>query len=136
LQGAGKPGAAAMKYLLVALVALLGVLQYRLWIAEGSLAEKHRLEREVEMQQAFNRELEARNAVLEREVLDLQTGNDGLEQRAREQLGLVREGEIFYQFVPESERPAAAVGSDHSREIGAVSALGIPATPDPETVAE
>ena len=37
--------------------------------------------------------------MLEREVLELQTGNQGVEQRAREQLGLVREGETFYQFV-------------------------------------
>ncbi len=115
-----------MKFLLVALVALLGVLQYRLWIADGSLAEKHRLEREVEVQQAINRELEARNAVLEREVLDLQTGNDGLEQRAREQLGLVREGEIFYQFVPEQDRPAASVGSDESRAVEGGTAAALP----------
>lgn len=121
-----------MKYLLVALVVLLGVLQYRLWIAEGSLAEKHRLQRQVEQQQIFNRELEARNAVLEREVLDLQTGNDGLEQRAREQLGLVREGEMFYQFVPESSRPATTVGSDESRAPGVV----VPALPATESVAE
>ncbi|MFO7549968.1 MAG: cell division protein FtsB [Haliea sp.] len=125
-----------MKYLLLALVALLGVLQYRLWIAEGSLAEKHRLQRQVEEQQAFNRELEARNAVLEREVLDLQTGNEGLEQRAREQLGLVREGEIFYQFVLEPDRPAASVGSDHSRAVEAAKAIVIPALPDTESETE
>lgn len=111
-----------MRYLLLALVALLGVLQYRLWIADGSLAEKHRLQGEVETQQAINRELKARNAVLEREVLDLQTGNEGLEQRAREQLGLVRKGEMFYQFVPESERPASTVGIDESRAVGASAA--------------
>lgn len=121
-----------MKYLLLALVALLGVLQYRLWIAEGSLAEKHRLQREVETQQAVNRELKARNAVLEREVLDLQTGNEGLEQRAREQLGLVREGEMFYQFVPETQRPVATVGSDESRAVGASMA----SEPDMETEVE
>jgi cell division protein FtsB len=111
-----------MRYLLLALVVLLGVLQYRLWIADGSLAEKHRLQGQVEEQRAVNRQLEARNAVLEREVLDLQTGNEGLEQRAREQLGLVRKGEMFYQFVPESERPVATVGSDESREVGALTA--------------
>ena len=78
---------------------LLVVLQYRLWIAEGSLAERHRLERQIQQQTRINEELQARNAALEREVLDLQTGNKGLEQRAREQLGLIREGETFYQFV-------------------------------------
>lgn len=93
-----------MRWLLLALLLLLGVLQYRLWIAEGSLAEKHRLEREVEEQTAINSELQARNAVLEREVLELQSGNKGVEQRAREQLGLVREGETFYQ-VDDSAEP-------------------------------
>lgn len=125
-----------MKYLLVALVALLGILQYRLWIAEGSLAEQHRLERQVTAQQAVNRELEARNAVLEREVLDLQSGNDGLEQRAREQLGLVREGEVFYQFVPEPDRPVTSVGSDHSRAVDAAAAMASPALPEPESSPE
>jgi cell division protein FtsB len=93
-----------LRWLLLALLLLLGVLQYRLWIAEGSLAEKHRLEREVEEQTAINSELQARNAVLEREVLELQSGNKGVEQRAREQLGLVREGETFYQ-VDDSAEP-------------------------------
>jgi cell division protein FtsB len=78
---------------------LLAVLQYRLWIGEGSLAEQHRLELQVEEHVRINSELTARNAVLEREVLELQNGNKGLEQRAREQLGLIREGETFYQLV-------------------------------------
>ena len=88
-----------MRWLLVALLLILGVLQYRLWIAEGSLAEQARLKRQVEEQTRINEELRQRNAVLEREVLELKTGNSGVEQRAREQLGLVKEGEVFYQFV-------------------------------------
>ncbi len=95
-------GAGNMKYLLAGMVLLLVALQYRLWFAEGSLAERHRLQQQVQREEAVNSELRARNAVLEREVLDLQSGNDGLEQRAREQLGLVREGEVFYQVVPEA----------------------------------
>ena len=90
-----------MRWLLIVLLVLLGILQYRLWLGEGSLAERHRLQRQVEEQASINEELRARNAVLEREVLELQTGNEGLEQRAREQLGLVKEGETFYQLVEE-----------------------------------
>ena len=94
-----------MRWLFLTLLLLLGVLQYRLWIAEGSLAEQRRLELQAEEQSRINTELEARNAVLEREVLELQSGNEGVEQRAREQLGLVREGETYYQVVdsPEAE---------------------------------
>lgn len=88
-----------MRWLLAGLLAILVVLQYRLWIAEGSLAERHRLEQQIEEQAGINARLQARNTALEREVLDLQSGNKGLEQRAREQLGLIRQGETFYQFV-------------------------------------
>ena len=88
-----------MRWLLLSLLVVLGALQYRLWFAEGSLAEQHRLELQVEEQTLINSELQARNSVLDREVLELQSGNNGVEQRAREQLGLIREGEIFYQVV-------------------------------------
>lgn len=94
-----------MRWLLVTLVLLLGILQYRLWFAEGSLAEQHRLKLQIEDQKRINSELQARNAVLEREVLELQTGNKGVEERAREELGLVREGETFYQIV-DKPKPA------------------------------
>ena len=87
-----------MRWLLGVLLVLLVILQYRLWIAEGSIAEQQRLKAQVEEFTRVNAELEARNAVLEREVLELQTGNGGVEQRAREQLNLVREGETFYQI--------------------------------------
>jgi cell division protein FtsB len=86
----------------------LAVLQYRLWFADGSLAEQHRLEKQVEEQTLVNEQLRERNAVLEREVLELQTGNEGVEQRAREELGLVREGETFYQLVDEQAEQESA----------------------------
>ncbi len=94
-----------MRWLLLTLLLLLGILQYRLWFADGSLAEQHRLQLRVEEVTRINSELQARNAILEREVMELQSGNKGVEQRAREQLGLVREGETFYQIV-ESPEPA------------------------------
>jgi cell division protein FtsB len=92
-----------LRWLLVVLVLLLGILQYRLWFAEGSLAEQHRLQLQIEEQTRINAELQARNAVLEREVMELQSGNKGVEQRAREQLGLIKEGETFYQIVEPPE---------------------------------
>ena len=98
-----------MRWLLAVLLLILAVLQYRLWFAEGSLAEQRRLELQVEEQTRINNQLLERNAVVEREVLELQTGNKGVEQRAREQLGLVRKGETFYQVVEDpAPRPAAA----------------------------
>lgn len=105
-----------MRWLLASLVTLLLVLQYRLWIAEGSLAEQHRLEQQVREQSAVNARLEERNAVLERDVLELQNGNDSVEERAREELGLIREGEVFYQFVDGDSHPAGDNSSDNSSD--------------------
>ena len=87
-----------MRWLFAILLVLLAVLQYRLWIAEGSIAEQQRLKQQVQQFIDENEQLRERNAVLEREVLELQTGNAGVEQRAREQLNLVREGETYYQM--------------------------------------
>ena len=92
--------------MLLVLLLILGMLQYRLWFSQGSVAEQLRLEKQVEEQSNINRALRARNAVLEREVLELQNGMEGVEQRAREELGLIREGEVFYQFVDRDDAGA------------------------------
>jgi cell division protein FtsB len=93
-----------LRWLLLVLVGLLAVLQYRLWFAEGSLAEQKRLEAQVREQTRVNGELRERNAVLEREVLELQSGNQAVEQYARENLVLIREDEVFYR-IEDGERP-------------------------------
>jgi cell division protein FtsB len=122
-----------LRWLLVALLAILLVLQYRLWIAEGSLAEVNRLEQQFEEQTLINRQLQQRNALLELEVLELQTGNQGLEQRAREQLGLIREGETFYQFVDgQSARPEALPAA---ADVTVTAAGGATAEPSAAVVA-
>ena len=94
-----------MKWLALGLLLLLVLAQYRLWLAEeGSLAELHRLEQEIERQEALNENLRDRNAELEHEVVELQQGLETVEERAREDLGMIREGETYYQVV----EPAAA----------------------------
>jgi cell division protein FtsB len=101
-----------MRWLLVVLLMLLALLQYRLWFAEGSLAERHRLEAKIEELQRINRQLGERNAILERDVLELKTGNAGIEQRARSELGMIRKGEVFYQIVEPTPAPPAAAAAD------------------------
>jgi len=88
-----------MRKLIVLLLLLLVYLQYRLWLGDGSLQEVWELHREVEAQRAENLQLRERNAALEAEVRDLQQGLDAIEEHAREDLGMVKEGETFYQLV-------------------------------------
>ena len=103
-----------MKWLALGLALLLLLAQYRLWMAEeGSLAELSRLEAQISEQQQMNAELEARNARLEQEVLELQQGLETVEERARQDLGMIREGETYYQVVEDA--PRGEGGQDNDR---------------------
>lgn len=88
-----------MKALLAVLLVLLTGLQYRLWVAEGSWADVTRLEREIEKQASENERLQERNRRLSIEVQALKNGLDSVEERARQDLGMIREGETFYMMV-------------------------------------
>lgn len=81
------------------LVLLLGYLQYRVWFGDGNLIEVFQLHDEVEARRVENSRLHERNAVLDAEVRDLQQGHDAIEEHAREDLGMVKDGETFYQIV-------------------------------------
>ncbi|WAE54874.1 cell division protein FtsB [Stutzerimonas frequens] len=86
-------------WLFVVLILLLGGLQYRLWVGEGSLAQVNSLNKQIADQQSENERLLERNRILEAEVLELKQGMETVEERARQELGMVKEGETLYQFV-------------------------------------
>lgn len=92
-----------MRLLIAILVLLLFTLQLTLWFGEGSLSEVWQLRQQVERQQLDNQLLRERNAALEAEVRDLKQGLDAIEERARNELGMVKQGERFYQIIPETE---------------------------------
>ena len=94
-----------MRWLIGGLLGLLLLLQYRLWFAEGGLAEANRLQAQLEEVEAENAELTARNEALTREVIALQDGTEAVEKNARENLGLIKEGEVYYQFIEEPKAP-------------------------------
>ncbi len=81
------------------LLIVLVLLQYRLWVGDGSLAEVWQLHRQVEIQKAENNRLEERNQTLDAEVQDLKQGQAAIEERAREELGMIRKDETFYQII-------------------------------------
>ncbi|HSC85213.1 MAG TPA: cell division protein FtsB [Pseudomonas sp.] len=85
-------------WLFVVLVLVLSGLQYRLWVGEGSLAQVTDLKRQIAEQQGENERLLERNRILEAEVLELKQGTETVEERARHELGMVKEGETLYQL--------------------------------------
>ena len=89
-----------MKLIIVVLVLMLVGLQYRIWFGDGSLSEVVQLSQELEKQKSKLKQLENRNRILEAQVLDLQNGLDAFEEKARNDLGMIKEGETFIQLIP------------------------------------
>jgi len=90
-----------MKVLISLLAIAIVALQYRLWIGEGSVAHVVRLNAEIRKQQAENDRLIERNKYLAAEVDALKNGTEGIEERARTQMGMIKEGETFFMIVDE-----------------------------------
>ncbi len=85
-----------MKWMIALLVIALITLQARLWVGEGSLADIARLERSIDKQERLNSRDRERNRMLEVEIAHLKNGLGGIEALAREDMGMVKEGETFY----------------------------------------
>ncbi|MGE8501632.1 cell division protein FtsB [Ectopseudomonas oleovorans] len=83
-------------WLFIVLILLLVGLQYRLWVGEGSLAQVSRLQQQIAEQQGENERLLERNRILEAEVMELKRGMETVEERARQELGMLKEGETLY----------------------------------------
>jgi len=89
-----------MRIVILILVVLFVLLQFKLWFGEGGFREVTRLETRVEEQRQKNTDLLQRNAELQAEVEDLRERLDAVEERARNELGLIKPAEQFYQVVP------------------------------------
>ncbi|WXL27207.1 cell division protein FtsB [Ectopseudomonas mendocina] len=85
-------------WVFVVLLALLAGLQYRLWVGDGSLAQVRELKQQILDQQGENQQLQERNRILEAEVMELKSGMETVEERARHELGMLKEGETLYQL--------------------------------------
>ncbi|PMR73392.1 cell division protein FtsB [Billgrantia endophytica] len=100
-----------LKWLAIALAVLLALLQYRLWFGDGGVQELREIRDRVAVLNAANKPLRDRNARLGAEVVDLKTGLDAIEERARSDIGMVRTDEHFY-WVPGVVIEAGIQGAD------------------------
>lgn len=104
-----------MRWLSVALVALLLLLQYPLWLGKGGWLRVWDVDRQLQQQKEGNKKLETRNAGLDAEVRDLKQGYDAIEERARFELGMIKPDEVFVQIPEkiEAEKTAAEKSLKH-----------------------
>lgn len=89
-----------MRLVMLILLSLFLALQYRLWLGKNSVPDYWRLQQEVTRQQETNERLRQRNQLLAADIADLRDGEEALEERARNELGLIKRRETFFRIVP------------------------------------
>ncbi len=98
----------AVTYILLAIILLL---QYPLWLGKGSWLRVWDNNRQLEAQKSINEQTRQRNALIDAEVRDLKRGTEALEERARSQLGMVKQGEVFFQVIDGDRAATSAVAA-------------------------
>jgi cell division protein FtsB len=91
-----------MKLVAAILFCLLIVLQLQLWFGSHGYLKLRAFEQTIDQERRNNDELAERNNRLHEKVQELKEGKDALEEKARSQLGMIKEGETFYRIVPEN----------------------------------
>ncbi|MEP6701414.1 MAG: cell division protein FtsB [Betaproteobacteria bacterium] len=92
-----------MRLLALILSVFLVALQAPLWFGKGGWLRVRDLQQQVDQQKAATAKLDARTRAFDAEVRDLKTGVEALEERARSDLGMIKQDEIYFQFAPNSQ---------------------------------
>lgn len=105
-----------MRLLTLIFVILIAALQYPLWLGKGSWLRVWDLNQQITAQKAENDKLKARNDMLDAEVRDLKQGYAAIEERARSELGMIKQDEVFYQVLePATSAPPPATPAPTSQ---------------------
>ncbi|NOU15414.1 MAG: cell division protein FtsB [Methylococcaceae bacterium] len=88
-----------MKFFVPLIIVLIGLLQYRLWVGDGSVAQINEYQQRLDELKLEADKRNLRNESLRAEVLDIKKGQEAIEERARYELGMIREDETFFQIV-------------------------------------
>jgi len=96
-----------MRWLALAFIAVIVALQYPMWLGKGGWLQVRELDRQLAAQKEANAKLKTRNDALDADVRDLKTGSEAIEERARSELGMVKQDEVFFQL---RQRPDTARG--------------------------
>ena len=116
-----------MRWPIAVLVALIVLLQYPLWLGKGGWIRVWEVDRQLQAQREVNQKLEQRNAGLDAEVRDLKSGYDAIEERARFELGLIKQDEIFVQ-IPQKQPSSWLVLASQGAAVCSDSFSSVPRT--------
>ncbi len=97
-----------MRWLALALTALIVVIQYPMWLGKGGWLQVREYDRQVALQRDANAKLAARNEGIDADVRDLKTGYEAIEERARADLGMIGQDEVFFQLQTPTDTPPTA----------------------------
>ncbi|HEY3596446.1 MAG TPA: cell division protein FtsB [Paraburkholderia sp.] len=123
-----------MRLVTVVLIVLLALIQFPLWWGHGGWLRVHELQQQLDQQLKKNADEKVRNERIEGEVQDLQNGTAAVEERARYEMGMVKDSEVFVQFVsPNAPLPASNTPSATTSTRGQVSAAPVRVVPNPES---
>lgn len=92
-----------MRIISLILITFFVLLQYRLWFGKNSVPDYYELKSEVQRQQQANAKLKQRNKILYADIDDLKSGLEAVEESARNELGMIKEGETFFRIIPHHE---------------------------------
>lgn len=112
-----------MRLLAIIFAVLIAALQWPLWVGKGGWLRVWQLDQQVAERKVYNGKLQERNDALEAEVGDLKTGTDAIEERARNELGMVKQDEVFFQIL--DKRKPAIASSVSASQAGAFAASGV-----------
>lgn len=99
LRGVALRAGHAVRVFTLALIALIALIQYPLWLGKGSWLRVWEIDQQIHAQRDANAKLAARNGALDAEVKDLKQGSEAIEERARNELGMIKNDEIFFQIL-------------------------------------
>lgn len=88
-----------IRLIVLVMVLIFSSLQYKLWFGEETIPAVMRLKTEIMSEEIKLKILEKQNAKLIAEVKDLKNGTEAVEERARRELGMIKEDETFYQYL-------------------------------------
>lgn len=121
-----------MRLILISLAALLILIQYPLWLGKGGWLQVWNLSTKLDAALSKEQELKARNAKLASEVQDLKEGTGAVEERARYEMGMIRENEVFVQILKPGSKVSASAAVTQTGHVEPATSPAVKSQPRPE----